>query len=82
MIQVTTSIHDRFSVEFKINFSSRGTARLSVQDEFLAVCVWIALVLKLPLYSKEKFYFNFPKRKPILKNPKCMALPLPGEMQL
>lgn len=54
---------------------------MSVQDEFLAVCVWIALVLKLPLYSKEKFYFNFPKRKPILKNPKCMALPLPEEMQ-
>lgn len=55
MIQVKTSIHDRFSVEFKINFSGREQQhRLFKMNSWLFVPS--SLNINASTYSKEQFY--------------------------
>ena len=55
MIQVKTSIHDRFSVEFKINFSGREQQhRLFKMNSWLFVPS--SLDINASTYSKEQFY--------------------------
>lgn len=55
MIQVKTSIHDRFSVEFKINFSGKEQQhRLFKMNSWLFVPS--SLDINASTYSKEQFY--------------------------
>jgi hypothetical protein len=55
MIQVKTSIHDRFSVEFKINFSGKEQQhRLFKMNSWLFVPN--SLNINTSTYSKEQFY--------------------------
>lgn len=55
MIQVKTSIHDRFSVEFKINFSGKEQQhRLFKMNSWLFVPS--SLNINASTYSKEQFY--------------------------
>lgn len=55
MIQVQTSIHDRFSVEFKINFADKEQ-----QHRLFKMNSWIfvpnSLNINASTYSKEQFY--------------------------
>lgn len=55
MIQVQTSIHDRFSVEFKINFTNREQ-----RNQLFKMNSWLfvpsSLDINASTYSKEQFY--------------------------
>ena len=55
MIQVQTSIHDRFSVEFKINFTDKEQ-----RDQLFKMNSWLfvpnSLNINASTYSKEQFY--------------------------
>ena len=55
MIQVQTSVHDRFSVEFKINFADKEQ-----QHQLFKMNSWIFVPNSLNIngstYSKEQFY--------------------------
>lgn len=55
MIQVQTSIHDRFSVEFKINFTDKEQ-----QHQLFKMNSWVfvpnSLNINASTYSKEQFY--------------------------